>query len=62
MPEEALIRAARERGLKLAFAESCTAGMAAARIARVPGASEVLDRGWVAYANEAKRALLKVPA
>jgi len=42
------------RGWKLRTAESCTAGGIAARIGSVPGASAVLDRGWVVYSNEAK--------
>ncbi len=50
-----------ERGLTVAFAESCTAGLATATLARVPGISASLKGGVVAYANEAKRALLGVP-
>ena len=51
---ELLLQRCRERGLKLRTAESCTAGAIAAAIASVPGASDVLDRGWVTYSNEAK--------
>jgi len=44
----------RERGLRLALAESCTGGLLSARLTDVPGASAVLERAFVAYANEAK--------
>jgi nicotinamide-nucleotide amidase len=44
----------RERGLSLALAESCTGGLLAARVTDVPGASAVLERGFVTYANRAK--------
>lgn len=57
---QALLAGLRERGWKLAFAESCTAGMAAAEIASEPGASDVLWGGVVAYSNDLKRALLTV--
>ena len=50
----------RSRGLTLATAESCTGGMLANRITNVPGSSEYFRGGVVAYAYEAKVALLKV--
>ncbi len=43
-----------EKGWKIAFAESCTGGLATARLVEVPDASRVLDAGIVTYANEAK--------
>jgi nicotinamide-nucleotide amidase len=43
-----------ERGLRLALAESCTGGLLSARVTDVPGASAVLERAFVTYANEAK--------
>jgi competence/damage-inducible protein CinA-like protein len=44
----------RERGLRLALAESCTGGLLSARLTDVPGASAVLERAFVTYANQAK--------
>ncbi|MCL4820850.1 MAG: competence/damage-inducible protein A [Vicinamibacteria bacterium] len=43
-----------ERGLKLAVAESCTAGMLCAALSDAPGASRFLERGFVTYSNAAK--------
>ena len=60
LPEEQVLLLLRRYNLKLRFAESCTAGGISARIARIPGASEVLDRSWVVYSNDAKKQL-KVP-
>jgi nicotinamide-nucleotide amidase len=56
-----LLAQARARRLKLAAAESCTGGLIAATLARVPGASAVLERGFVTYSNDAKAELLRVP-
>lgn len=53
---------AKERGLRLATAESCTGGLVAAALTDVPGASDVFDRGFVTYSNEAKNEMLGVPA
>lgn len=46
----------------IALAESCTGGMVAAAITAIPGASEVFDRGFVTYSNQAKQDMLGVPA
>jgi len=51
---ERLLQRCRELDLKLRTAESCTAGAVAAEITSVPGASDVLDRGWITYSNQAK--------
>lgn len=58
---EAVARALIARGTTVGFAESCTGGLAASLLARVPGVSAVLKGGVVAYANEAKTRLLGVP-
>jgi nicotinamide-nucleotide amidase len=52
----------RERQLTLALAESCSGGLLSARLTDVPGASAVLERGVVTYANQAKVDALGVPA
>ncbi len=50
----------RDLGLKLVTAESCTGGLIASRITNVPGSSDYFLGGIVAYAYEAKVALLNV--
>lgn len=59
--EQAVGAALRRRGLKLVVAESCTGGLLGHRITRVAGASDYFPGGVIAYANEAKMALLGVP-
>jgi nicotinamide-nucleotide amidase len=51
---------ARERSLRLVTAESCTGGLVAAAICSIPGASDVFERGFVAYTNRAKQEQLGV--
>lgn len=57
---EDLIEACADSGLRIALAESCTGGLVAGCVTAVPGASNVLDRGFVTYANEAKTDMLGV--
>jgi nicotinamide-nucleotide amidase len=59
--EEMVLELCRERGLKLAAAESCTGGLVAARLTSVPGSSDVFVGAVVAYANEVKARELGVP-
>lgn len=56
-----LLEAARHRGQRIATAESCTGGLIAALLTEVPGSSDVVERGFVTYSNEAKMELLDVP-
>jgi nicotinamide-nucleotide amidase len=58
----ALIAKGRERGLKIACAESCTGGLVSSLLTEIPGSSAVLERGFVVYSNEAKQELLGVEA
>lgn len=58
----ALLDRYRAAGLKLATAESCTGGLIAACLTEIAGSSDVVERGFVTYSNEAKAELLGVPA
>jgi nicotinamide-nucleotide amidase len=49
------------RGWWVAFAESCTGGLATSRLTDIPGSSEYVERSIVAYSNRAKIELLDVP-
>jgi nicotinamide-nucleotide amidase len=52
----------RDRGLKLATAESCTGGLIGSLLTSVPGSSDYYAGGFVTYTNELKVRLLGVPA
>ncbi len=47
-------------GMRLATAESCTGGLMAALLTEIPGSSDVFDRGFVTYSNNAKIEMLGV--
>lgn len=48
--------------LKVATVESCTGGLIAAALTDIAGSSEIFDRGFVTYSNEAKASMVGVPA
>ncbi|WP_281967914.1 CinA family protein [Roseovarius nanhaiticus] len=55
-----LLALARAKGVMIAAAESCTGGMVMAALTDVPGSSDVVERGFVTYSNNAKIQLLGV--
>ncbi len=59
-PEWAVVDRLLKKGWRISFAESCTGGLAAARLVSVPDASRVFDASVVTYANEAKMRFLQV--
>jgi nicotinamide-nucleotide amidase len=63
LQEEAarLLDALRTRGLRIATAESCTGGLIAALLTQIPGASDVIERGFITYSNAAKTGMLGIP-
>jgi nicotinamide-nucleotide amidase len=56
-----LLERYRRTGLKIATAESCTGGLVAAALTAISGSSDVVERGFVTYTNEAKEQQLGVP-
>ena len=59
---EVVLDVCRAAGLKLAVAESCTGGLLAGCLTAVAGSSDVVERGFVTYTNEAKHDMLGVDA
>src|SRR5690606_10042415 len=57
-----VLEMARQQGVRLAVAESCTGGLIGARLTEIPGSSDVFDGGVIAYADEVKSGLLGVDA
>lgn len=57
---EETLATARAAGLRLATAESCTGGLIAAALTDIAGSSDVVDRGFVTYSNQAKFDLVGV--
>lgn len=58
--EEKIVMMLKDKGFTLSTAESCTAGMIAAKIVNVSGASAVFTEGFVTYSEEAKMRRLSV--
>jgi nicotinamide-nucleotide amidase len=58
--EEKVISHLKARGYHISFAESCTGGLASAKLISVPDASSVINESYVTYANESKIKLLGV--
>lgn len=55
-----LLEACRKKEIMLATAESCTGGLVAALLTEIPGSSDVFDRAFITYSNEAKTEMLGV--
>lgn len=60
MSAAAILELARQKGVMIACAESCTGGMVAAALTDLAGSSAMFDRGFVTYTNQAKTELLGV--
>lgn len=58
---ESLLDACRAKGITLATVESCTGGLVAATLTAIAHASDVVERGFVTYTNDAKHELVGVP-
>lgn len=56
-----LLELSRRQGLMIATAESCTGGLIAGSLTDIAGSSDVVERGFVTYSNEAKNELIDVP-
>jgi nicotinamide-nucleotide amidase len=56
-----LLDAYRAKGRRIATAESCTGGLVAGVLTEIAGSSDVVERGFVTYSNEAKTGLIGVP-
>ena len=56
-----IVRLLKKKKLNISFAESCTGGMLSSAITSVKGSSKVLKLGLVAYSNQSKTEVLKIP-
>ena len=62
MDAASLLNLYRAKNLRIVTAESCTGGMIAAAITDIAGSSDVFERGFITYSNEAKTQQIGVPA
>ena len=51
----------RRKNLRVVTAESCTGGLIVGALTAIAGSSDVVDRAFVTYSNEAKREMIGVP-
>ena len=58
---EQVLEACRDAEVMLATAESCTGGLIAGALTAIAGSSDVVERGFVTYTNEAKHEILGIP-
>jgi nicotinamide-nucleotide amidase len=58
--EDVVVNLLAKHKLTISTAESCTGGLLTGRLVNVPGASEVLEEGFITYSNEAKEKYLNV--
>tara|TARA_B100000953_G_scaffold185561_1_gene152763 strand:- start:172 stop:645 length:474 start_codon:yes stop_codon:yes gene_type:complete len=56
-----IVKLLSKKKLKVSFAESCTGGLLSSTITSIGGSSKVFTLGLVAYSNQAKINILKVP-
>ena len=56
----AVLETARKKGFQIVTAESCTGGLVSGCLTEIPGASDVVDRGFITYSNDAKMQHLDV--
>lgn len=60
MKEQQLISLLKQTNRHICCAESCTGGMLSSTLINIPGASDVIDMGFVTYSNQSKTQLLGV--
>ena len=58
---EQLLKRCRDAELQIVTAESCTGGLIAGCLTAIAGSSDVVDRGFITYTNQAKHQMLGVP-
>jgi nicotinamide-nucleotide amidase len=58
---EHVLEVCRRKGLRVVTAESCTGGLIVGALTAIAGSSDVVDRAFITYSNEAKREMIGVP-